>query len=251
LLVGLIAGAILIGSTRQVRVPDLRGLTRAEIRARLGRAHLKLGFRSDYSPKRLNTAIEQNPAPGGRVTEGSRVIVVLSAGPPPVAVPRMVGFSSGDARSSLVRLGLRTAIHEVPAPGTTAGTVTGQTPSAGVKLRPGSTVSLSVAETPQWRTVDTFTDQVGRASSPFRIRGTRWRIVYRMSYNGACTFVFFCMGPAARVASVDQGTTLSTFSLNTGSDQIRNFDSGPGVYQIMIAPGDDTAHWSVQVQDYY
>jgi hypothetical protein len=251
LLLGLIAGAILIGSARQARVPDLRGLTRAQIAARLRRAHLHAGFRSHHSFKRPNTAVQQNPAPGARVTQGSRVIAVLSAGPPPVAVPRVVGFSSDDAHSSLGQLGLRATIHEVPAPGVTAGTVTAQIPSAGVKLRPGATVSLSVAETPRWRAVETFTDRIGRASAPFRIRGTRWRIVYRMSYNGACTFLFFCMGPTAHVASPDEGTTLTTFSLNEGSDQVRSFRSGPGVYQIEITPGDDSASWSVQVQDYY
>ena len=251
LLLGLVGGAILIGSSRQVRVPDLRGMTRAQISARLRRAHLHLGFRSRYSAKRLDTAIEQTPAPGTRVTEGSRVIALLSAGPPPVAVPRIVGFSSGDARRSLGQLGLHAAIHEVPAPGVAAGTVTGQTPAAGVKLRPGAAVTVSVAETPRWREVDTFTDQIGRASSPIRIRGTRWRIVYRLSYNGTCTFVFFCMGPTARVVSTDRGTTLTTFDLNEGSDQVRTFDSGPGVYQIEVAPGDDSANWSAQVQDYY
>jgi hypothetical protein len=120
-----------------------------------------------------------------------------------------------------------------------------------VKLRPGATVSLSVAEAPRWRIVDTFTDQVGGAAPPFRIRGTRWRIVYRMSYNGACAFVFFCMGPTAKVASDDGGGLLSTFSLNAGSDQVRTFDAGPGVYQVMITPGGDSVHWKVQVEDYY
>jgi hypothetical protein len=179
------------------------------------------------------------------------VIAVLSEGPPPVAVPRIVGFSSGDARSSLGQLGLHATIHDVPAPGISAGTVTAQTPSAGVKLRTGATVSLSVAETPRWRTTYTFTDRIGRASAPFRIRGTRWRIVYRMSYDGVCTFIFFCSGPTARVTSADGATALGTFSLNAGSDQLHTFDSGPGLYQITIAPGDDSAHWSAQIEDYY
>lgn len=251
LLLGLVFGAILIGSAREVRVPDVRGLTRAQIGARLRHAHLRLGFRSRYSTKRANTAVVQTPAPGDRVSEGSRVIAVLSAGPRPVAVPRIVGFSSGDARRRLGQVGLRATVHDVPAPGVTAGTVTGQTPSAGVKLRPGATVSVSVAETPRWRTTYTFTNRIGRASAPFRIRGTRWRIVYRMSYDGVCTFIFFCSGPTAHVTSAGGATALGTFSLNAGSDQLHSFDSGPGVYQITMTPGDDSANWSVQVEDYY
>jgi hypothetical protein len=66
-----------------------------------------------------------------------------------------------------------------------------------------------------------------------------------------CAFVFFCMGPTAHVVNSDEATTVSTFDLNAGSDQIRTFDAGPGVYQIEVAPGDDSARWSIQVQDYY
>ena len=40
LLLGLVFGAILIGSAREVRVPDVRGLTRAQIGVRLRRARL-------------------------------------------------------------------------------------------------------------------------------------------------------------------------------------------------------------------
>ena len=57
-------------------MPDVRGLTRAQIGARLRHAHLRLGFRSRYSTKRANTADVQTPAPGDRVSEGSRVIAV-------------------------------------------------------------------------------------------------------------------------------------------------------------------------------
>jgi hypothetical protein len=32
---------------------------------------------------------------------------------------------------------------------------------------------------------------------------------------------------------------------------VRTFDHGPGVYQVEITPGDDSARWSVQVEDYY
>jgi hypothetical protein len=72
-----------------------------------------------------------------------------------------------------------------------------------------------------------------------------------MSYDGVCTFVFFCSGPTAHVRSADGATALGTFSLNSGSDQLHSFHSGPGVYQVTITPGDDSANWSVQIEDYY
>jgi hypothetical protein len=130
------------------------------------------------------------------------------------------------------------------------GNVTAQTPPAGVKLLPGSSVSLSVAEAPQWRDVIGFTDQNGRASPPFRIQGTRWRIVYRMAYDGMCTFIFFCSGPSARVSRSGSGT-VGSFDLNDGDHQVQTFSGGPGDYQVMVTPGNDSASWSAEIQDYY
>ena len=173
----------------------------------------------------------------------------LSSGPPPVAVPRVVGISATDARTALNRIGLKVATTQVPAPGLAPGLVVKQTPAAGAELAPSGTVSLSVAEQPQWRPLTSFTG--ARSSVPFRIRGTRWRIVYDMSYQGVCAFIVFCSGPSGQVADLGRGTTGDSFDLNEGSGQIRTFESGPGLYQLKISPGSDSANWSVQVQDYY
>jgi hypothetical protein len=91
----------------------------------------------------------------------------------------------------------------------------------------------------------------GRASVPFTIRGSRWRIVYSMSYQGMCTFIVFCSGPSAQVADLRRSTTSGSFDLGEGDGQTRTFDSGPGLYQVKVSPGSDSASWSVQVQDYY
>lgn len=247
LLLGMIVGAILTAGSARVRMPNLRGLTRAAVGVKLAQAHLKFSSRGRYSPALRDTAIGQDPAPNTTVDEGTRVTVTLSAGPPPVVIPRIVGFSSSDAQSSLKQLGLRAVVHDVPAPGATVGTVTAQAPSAGLKLPSGSTVSLSVAEAPQWRPLLTFT---GRTSPSFRIRGTHWRIVYRMSYSGTCTFILFCSGPSAQVTKTGGGSG-SSFDLGDGDHQVQTFSSGPGVYRVTVTPGNDSATWSAEVQDYF
>ncbi len=45
--------------------------------------------------------------------------VVLSKGPPPVAVPKLIGESSGAAVAKLHRIDLKVALRSVPAPGVT------------------------------------------------------------------------------------------------------------------------------------
>jgi hypothetical protein len=118
-------------------------------------------------------------------------------------------------------------------------------------LVPGATVSLSVAETPQWRTITSFNADGPGQSVPFRVRGTRWRIVYSMGYDGTCTFIFICSGPSAHVATLSGGSPADGFDLNEGQHQTQEFDSGAGEYQVAVSPGSDGAHWSMQIEDYY
>jgi eukaryotic-like serine/threonine-protein kinase len=245
---GLVAAAIVIGGVRHVRVPKLHGLSRNAAFRRAHRDHLTAAFHARFSEARKGTVIGQSPSPGTRVRQGSTISVELSKGPPPVALPRLIGSSSSSAQAAVHKLRLHATVTLVPAPGVTPGTVTGQDPTPSTKLFPGATVTLSVAETPRWRTLTTFT---GGASVPFRIRGTKWRLVYKMSYGGTCTFIFVCSGPTARAANLTRGTSAGSFDLNEGSGQIWTFPTGPGLYQVRISPGSDSATWSAQVQDWY
>jgi hypothetical protein len=246
-----LAGAVLLAQSSRVRVPDLRGLTRSQAAARAAHAGLHPTFAVRYDQAARGTAVAQNPGRGTRVNRGSSVRVLLSAGPPPVKLPLLNGESSADAEKVLSSLGLRAAIATVPAPGTSPGTVTAQSPPPASELFPGSTVKLSVAEIPQWRSITSFSSDSGGRSVPFRIRGTRWRIVYNMGYQGVCTFIFFCSGPSARVAAVGGGSQPNGFDLGEGQNQTQQFDSGPGVYQVTVSPGSDSARWSMEIEDYY
>ena len=251
LLVAMVGAAIVIGSVDHVRVPSLRGLRLASITTRTRRLHLRVSFDNRFSNLPGGTAISQIPATGTRVRDGATVRVVLSAGPPPVELPQLKGQAYAAAQHELQRLGLRAGVTEVPAPGVAAGTVTYQAPAAGSESRLGSTVSLSVAETPRWRPLTSLAGDGRGRSLPFRILGSRWRVLYSMAYQGTCTLIFFCSGPSAQVANQGSGSDTSGFDLNDGGGQAQLFKSGPGLYQITVSPGDDTARWSIQVQDYY
>ncbi len=251
LLAALALGAVLLASPGHVRVPQLRGLTRAAVIARLGRAGLKPSFATRSDAAAPGTAVAQTPAPGTRVDGGSTLRVVLSSGPPPVKLPRLVGQGSSSATSILSSLGLSARVTSVPAPGVQPGTVTAQAPSAGAYVASRGKVALSIAETPQWRAVTSFAGTDGGQSVPFRIRGTQWRVVYRMDYVGMCTFIFFCDGPSAQIVRLNANTSPAGFGLGSGDNQTQVLKSGPGVYQLRIKPGNDTARWAIQVEDYY
>jgi hypothetical protein len=251
LLAAMIAAAIVLAPASRVRVPRLRGLQRAAVIATARKAGVRPSFTRLFDSSPPGTAIAQIPAPGARVNRGSAVRVTLSGGPPPVKVPRLVGEGSAPARAILTSLGLGARMTPVPAPGVQPGTVTAQTPLAGRYLASHRSVALSVAETPSWRPLTSFAGNLSGQSVPFRIRGNQWRIVYRMSYVGTCTFILFCNGPNAQVVGLQSGSTETQFGLSDGGSQTNVVHSGPGLYQVKVTPGSDNANWSMDIQDYY
>jgi hypothetical protein len=246
----LVMAAIVLSGRPTVRLPRLQGLTETRISSELRHLHLTASFAGRWSAARPGTAVAQTPRAGTRIKQGSTIDVVLSKGPPPVSVPRLVGQTSSAAVEHLHRFGLKAALVQVPAPGITPGIVTGQSARAGRQLRPRSTVTLYVAETPTWRGVTSFSGTGAGQSVVFRIRGPRWRIAYTMSYDGTCDFVFFCNGPSAHVIGVGANSTDTSFDLSDGGAQTHVFKSGAGAYQIKITPGWDSARWSVRVEDW-
>ena len=246
LLGAMVTAAVLIGHTAHTHVPGLVRLPQARARAAAHHAHVRVTVGHKYASAAAGTVIAQHPQAGTQVPNGTLVRLTVSRGPAPVHVVNVKSQSLADAQRSLGRLGLRTAVRQVPAPSTTPGTVVGQSPAGGSAAR-GSTVTLSVAEVPQWHTVTTF---AGSASGPFHIIGTHWRIVYRMAFRGTCTWILFCDGPSARVTDA-AGRYVAGFGLSDGDGQVQSFATGSGTYEVQVTPGGDDAGWSLEVQDNY
>lgn len=247
----LVAFALLAGSDR-TRVPELRGLSREGVRARAGRLNVKPVFERRYSTSvAKGRAITQDPLPGQSVSAGSTVRVTLSDGPKPVAVPDLSAQELDSARSALEALGLRADVKEAPADGAVPGTVITQSPAPLATAVPGTAVELTIAQEPQWRTVTTFVGADDGSSVPFRIRGERWRVVYDMSFEGRCRLLLVCYGPAAEVTALPAGDSVESWDLDKGSEKTRDFRTDSGVYQLTISGGDDSARWTMRVQDFY
>jgi eukaryotic-like serine/threonine-protein kinase len=251
LLGAMILTVVLTSRHAQVRVPRLVRLTKEAVSTKANRIGLHPKFSSRFSQAPRGTVIGQAPRAGSRVDGGSTVRVTLSGGPPPVKVPQLRGESTTSAQTVLNSIGLHAATKPVPAPGSAPGTIVGQAPASGKNLSPGSTVTLSVAERPRWRALTSFSGEDGGRSVPFKVRGTQWRIVYDMGYKGTCTLIFICSGPSAHIANLSGGGDPHGFDLNEGDNQAWTFSSGSGIYQVTITPGNDSARWSVQIQDYY
>ena len=243
--------ALLAGDSPQTSVPSLRGLPRAGVQARARRTHVTPAFSRRHSAATVGVAIAQEPTAGTRVAQDSTVRVVLSSGPPPVRVPRLVGRSAGSARSLLADAGLRYALTAVAAPRSEAGVVVRQSPRAAASAPRGSTVALSVAEAPRWRALTTFSGVANGRSVAFHILGRRWRVNYEMDYEGSCTLLLVCFGPSAEAVDLRSGSGFGGFELDEGDAHTHTFDEGPGLYRVLVSAGHDAARWSITVEDYY
>jgi serine/threonine protein kinase len=166
------------------------------------------------------------------------------------AVPELRGLPREGVEARARRLHLQPAFSSSHSP-TAAGIAIAQDPSSGTRVAAGATVHVVLSLGPQWRALTTFSGVDDGRSVPFRILGGKWRVTYSMSYEGTCTLLVVCFGPSAEVENLHgSGSSFGSFELGEGENETHTFDSGPGLYRLMISGGHDSARWSMTVEDY-
>ena len=138
---------ILIVSTgpREVTVPGVVGSLRAQAVSVLRGRGLIPSVSSRESEQPEGQVLEQSPSPGGRVTVGTTVDIVISSGIETVTVPGLVGSPRPDAVAALRDLGLSPSITEREVTLQEKNqTVLQQSPSGGAELEDGEIVTLVI-----------------------------------------------------------------------------------------------------------
>jgi len=129
-------------------VPPTAGIALEGALYTIGRAGLALGTvsQADNATVPANAVISTDPVQGALVARDTPINVVVSSGPPPVAVPNLVGGQQTNASTQLAALGL--VAGEVSSYGQPNdpqdGLILDQNPAAGTMLRPGQVVTLTV-----------------------------------------------------------------------------------------------------------
>jgi eukaryotic-like serine/threonine-protein kinase len=127
-------------------VPAVRGLSRTEAVGLLERYGFRVRVTEVGDRREEGTLLGLRPAAGEPAAVGSAVELVVSAGPPFVAVPGVVGIPHADARLRLEGVGLTVrGVSYSPGSAEPEGTVVAQVPAAGDSLRMGSGVRLTLA----------------------------------------------------------------------------------------------------------
>jgi beta-lactam-binding protein with PASTA domain/tRNA A-37 threonylcarbamoyl transferase component Bud32 len=128
-----------------VKVPDVLGLAEQDARRRVKRANLR-PFTERESSRRVpaGNVIRSDPGPGTGIERGSRVTLVVSAGPKQVTVPDVDGQDQNDAVRRLRDANLSVVVRERES-SEPVDTVVEQTPAAGQLVGEGTTVTLFVS----------------------------------------------------------------------------------------------------------
>lgn len=137
---------MVVTETGFVRVPALTGLRQDAAALRLQELGLKLTVadRRFSSSAPEGTIIDQQPAPGTRVGDGTTVRVSVSAGSETFPMPDIVGQQLDQARKRLRERGLNVEFQSVPSE-KEQHTVISSIPSPGQNVSTGDTVRLTVA----------------------------------------------------------------------------------------------------------
>lgn len=129
-----------------VDVPDLVGMQEkaavTELK-RLGLDALVIPVENSEVPE--GEVLAQRPVAGQQIAEGGVVEIEVAAAPGVVAVPNVVGATLEEAKRVLEESKLIVRVLEAPSDTVPAGSVIAQSPSAGVELKPGSTVEITVS----------------------------------------------------------------------------------------------------------
>ena len=133
----------------RIEVPAVIGLKASEATGALRDAGLETRIRLVRSTKPAGTVLEQAPSAGTELEKDGTVTLDVAKASPPVtiAVPRLLGSTAGDAKARIRGLGLRWSVNPVESE-KPEGTVVGQSPSAGTRLRKGQAVALEVSTGP-------------------------------------------------------------------------------------------------------
>ncbi len=137
------ASAVVV--TSKSTVPKVTGIRYQAAQFQLKDAKLASTITRRNAAKPKGIVVAQTPKNGTSVPQGTAVALVVSNGPPGVAMPDLVGLAAADAVKALQARKLTPTLHQT-ASNEAPGTVLAQKPKAGKRAKPGTPVVLEVAK---------------------------------------------------------------------------------------------------------
>lgn len=171
------SSAAAVAVSAKASVPEVVGIRVQAARFELRQAKLDTKVVRKPARKPKGIVVGQAPKHGASVPEGTVVTLVVSSGPPGVAMPDLTGLAAADAVNALRARGLSVTLTQV-ASTDPAGTVIAQTPRPGERARRGTHVVLQVAKGKAAVSVPAVTGQTAQqASTTLERAGLRSTVV--------------------------------------------------------------------------
>jgi serine/threonine-protein kinase len=151
ILLALVGGGIAIaavGGGGTVAVPSLVGLSQAAATDAASKSGLTLRIVTRTADDPRDTVIGQDPAPGAFAGDDGSIVLIVSRGPPPVAISNVAGQSPDAAQAALEAQGFVVNVKHQYDDTVPEGAVIGTDPAAGAKAPRDSTLQLLVSDGP-------------------------------------------------------------------------------------------------------
>ena len=136
---------------KMAQVPTVVGFSLEKATGLIQAAGLPLGTTlrqfDDITPKDQVLAVSKDA--GASVPDFTEIVLTVSDGPAPVAVPQEVGATQDVAASDLKAVGLKSSVTEAFDPVVPAGHVVSQVPEQNTQAHRGDTVALVVSKGPE------------------------------------------------------------------------------------------------------
>jgi beta-lactam-binding protein with PASTA domain len=148
----LIAAGVLVARAAgggTVAAPQLVGLTQQDAAARAAEAGVVVKVEQRQVDDPAGRVVSQSPAAGSFLADGGTVRLVVSRGPPPVAIPDVAGQPEQQAALVLSGAGFAVDVKHDYDENIPAGTAIRTDPAANEKRAPESTVALVVSNGPR------------------------------------------------------------------------------------------------------
>jgi serine/threonine-protein kinase len=151
LLLALVGGGVALAAGNgggTVAVPSLVGLTTKDATDKVTQLGLSLKITERDADDPKDIVIGQHPAPGSFADDSGSVQLVVSRGPPPVAVPAVAGQAPADAQAALEGAGFAVVVKHQFDENVPVDLVIGSAPGGGTNAPRDSTVQLLVSDGP-------------------------------------------------------------------------------------------------------
>lgn len=155
-------------SLKDIAVPDVKNRSANEAKSILTSAGLQTRNLTETSDTiKEGNVIRTEPATGTLIEKGATVTLVISEGPDADLVPNVVGYMFEDGVNVLNNAGYKVSNYDNPTyveSDEPAGTIVGQNPNGGEKLKIDGTVSLTLSKGPAVRTFGVYVNSNGGGS---------------------------------------------------------------------------------------